>query len=212
MAAETASKTSVTKVTLSRKSVRLKKGKTIVLKAAVKPSNASNKSVRWTSSNASVATVNQSGKVTAKKKGSAIITCTAKDGSKKYAKCRINVVVPVGKIVLNRSRITLLKGKTYKLKASVKPASANNKAVAWSSSNPKIAAVDKHGKVTARRKGTAVITCKAKDGSKVYARCKITVKEPASVRSGGSSDDSSESRSRFALEILVISSIPITCC
>ena len=88
-------KTSVATIVLSRKTVTLMKGKTITLKATVKPSSASMKAVKWTSSNPSVAAVNKSGQVTAKGKGSAIITCTAKDGSKKYAKCRINVKIPV---------------------------------------------------------------------------------------------------------------------
>lgn len=87
---------SVTSVKLNKKSVTLKvkgnaKQKTVTLTATVSPSNAYVKSVTWKSSNSKVATVNSKGKVTAKKRGTCYIIATAKDGSKKYAKCKIVV-------------------------------------------------------------------------------------------------------------------------
>lgn len=69
----------------------IKAGKTAVLSATVKPGSASVKKLRWTSSNNSVASVNQQGKVTAKKKGTAVITAQATDGSKKKAACKVTV-------------------------------------------------------------------------------------------------------------------------
>ena len=67
------------------------------------------------------------------------------------------------------------KGETLTLKAVVTPSKATNKAVKWSSSNTKVAAVDKNGKVKALQNGTATIKATAKDGSGVSASCKITV-------------------------------------
>ena len=86
----------VTSVKLNRKSVNLKvkgsaKQKTVTLKAAAYPKNANNKAVSWKSSNTKIATVAQNGKVIAKKKGTCYIYATAKDGSKKSAKCKIVV-------------------------------------------------------------------------------------------------------------------------
>lgn len=81
----------VTKITLNKKSATLKKGKKVQLKVTVKPSNAAKKAVSWKSSNSSVAKVSSTGKVTALKKGTATITCKAKDGSGKKATCKIRV-------------------------------------------------------------------------------------------------------------------------
>ncbi|MGN1051176.1 MAG: Ig domain-containing protein, partial [Acutalibacteraceae bacterium] len=82
----------VTALKLNYDSKTLKKGKNLQLKATVIPSNATNKKVKWTSSNSSVARVTSTGKVIAKKKGTAYIKVTATDGSKKYAKCKIKVI------------------------------------------------------------------------------------------------------------------------
>lgn len=74
------------------------------------------------------------------------------------------------KTKLNKKKITLTVGKTYKLKVKKKPA---GKKVKWKSSNKKVATVSKKGKVKAKKKGKATIT--AKIGKKKY-KCKVTVK------------------------------------
>lgn len=84
-------KVKVSKVSLNKTKKTLKKGKTFTLKATVKPANATNKKLKWTTSNKKVATVTQKGVVKAKKAGKATITATATDGSKKKAKCKITV-------------------------------------------------------------------------------------------------------------------------
>ena len=86
-------------------------------------------------------------------------------------------VKKVTSITLNKTKATLKAGKTLKLKAKeILPADATDKTVTWKSSNTKVATVDQNGKVKAVGKGTCTITCTAKDGSKVKAKCKITVK------------------------------------
>ena len=87
----TVKKQTVTKVALSKKSVALNRGKKLTLKATCTPTNAYNKSVTWNTNNKNVAVVNSKGKVTAKRKGNCYITAAAKDGSKKYARCRVVV-------------------------------------------------------------------------------------------------------------------------
>ena len=78
-------------ISLNKKSLTLKKGKTTTLKTTIAPSYATNKNIKWTTSNSKIATVSSKGKVTAKKKGTCYIIATAKDGSKKSAKCKIVV-------------------------------------------------------------------------------------------------------------------------
>ena len=81
----------VSSVSLNKTSATVRQGKTLTLKATVSPADASNRALKWTSSNTKVATVNSSGKVTAKNGGTAVIKATAKDGSGKSASCKITV-------------------------------------------------------------------------------------------------------------------------
>lgn len=158
-------------IKLNKTKVSIFKGKGYTLKL----SGASGK-IKWSSSKTSVVTVNANGKITAKKKGTAVIT--AKYKGKKY-KCNVTVKQPVTSITLSKKTLSLTKGKTYTLKAAVKPSSANNKAVTWSSSNKKVVTVSSNGKIKAVGTGKATITVKAKDGSKKKAVCQVTVKASA---------------------------------
>ena len=168
----------VTKITLSKTSASILKGKTVTLKATAAPASANNKAVTWTTSNKKIATVDAKGVVKGIAKGTATITATAKDGSGVKASCKITVRQPVTKITLSKTSASILKGKTVTLKATAAPASANNKAVTWTTSNKKVATVTSKGVVKGIAKGTATITATAKDGSGVKATCKITVKQP----------------------------------
>ena len=81
----------VTGITLSSSSLSLEVGKTQTLTATIQPADATDKSVTWTSSNTSVATVSTSGKVTAKAVGTCTVTCAAQDGSGIKAECKVTV-------------------------------------------------------------------------------------------------------------------------
>lgn len=174
----------VTSISMTKKAT-VYTGKKLTLKATVKPSNASNKTLTWKSSNVKVAKVNSKGVVTPVKAGTAKITATAKDGSKKSATCTVTVRQSVTKITLNKTSVSLAKkGASYKLKATVKPSNAYNKKMTVKSANTKIAKVSastvNSGKtvtVTAVKKGSTKVTFTAKDGSKKSATCKITVKK-----------------------------------
>lgn len=175
---QTPSEIKVNKITLNKTTASVTKGKTLQLTATVTPGNATKKEVKWSTSNKNVAMVSPSGLVTAKSAGTAIITCTAQDGSNVKATCKITVknpVVKVTKVTLNKTTATLAPKETLTLKATVAPTNATNKAVTWKSSNTKIATVSSSGKVTAKAAGTVTITCRAKDGSGKKATCKITV-------------------------------------
>ena len=156
-------------------------GTTYDLFATIAPSNATNKELIWTSSNTAVVTVSASGRVTARGNGTAIITATAKDGSKKAARCTITVKTPVSAVKLNVTSKAMKPKDVYYLSATVSPSTASNTDLVWISNNTKVATVSASGRVTARGNGTAIITATAKDGSKKAAKCTITVKTPVSA-------------------------------
>ena len=157
-------------------------GKKVQLKATVAPSNTTNKAVKWTTSNKKVATVNSKGLVTFNKKAGGkkvTTTATSADGSKKYAKITLRCMKGSVKSIKLSGKTTLKPGKTTKLKAKVTTVNGKaNKSVVWSSSNTKLATVDKNGKVKAvkGKKGTVKITARAVDGSRKKATIKIRIK------------------------------------
>ena len=165
----------VSSVSVSPSTSELVIGSTVQLSATVSPSNATDKSVTWSSSNQTVATVTPTGLVTAKAEGSANITANA---SGKTAVCKVTVKKPtvaVTSVELDQTDITINKGTSQTLKATVKPDNATDKTVTWASSKTDIATVDATGKVTAVAKGVATIT--ASCGGKT-ATCKVTVTVP----------------------------------
>lgn len=165
-----------TKVKLNASSVSVKVGKTYTLKVTVSPSNATVKTVTWKSSNTKIATVDKNGIVKGIAKGTATITVTTDDGNK-TAKCKITVKnIEVTKITLSKTALSLAKGKTYTLKATVTPSNATVKTVIWKSGDTKIATVSSDGKVKGIKKGTVTVKAVSADNSKVYASCKVTVK------------------------------------
>ncbi len=170
----------VTEVTLDRTELTLTEGETETLTATVKPDNADNRKVKWSSDKTDVATVGGDGKVTAVKAGEAVVTVTTEDGGK-TASCKVTVkakAVNVTEVSLDKTELTLTEGETETLTATVKPANADNRKVTWNSDKTEIATVDGAGKVTAVKAGEAVITVTTEDGGKT-ATCKVTVKAKA---------------------------------
>lgn len=173
-------KKNVTSIKLNYSSYKLGYKKTVQLKATV-TSTATNKKIKWTSSNPSVATVSSTGKVTGKKYGTTTITAAAQDGSGKKATCTIRVVRLVTKVKLNRYSMTVVAGRKATLKATITPKNATYKTVTWSSSDNSIATVSSNGTVYALQPGIVYITAKAKDSSKKKAVCRVEVKEAVSA-------------------------------
>ena len=175
----TPSKIAVSSISFSSGTTGINVGGSKNLSVIIKPSNATNKGVTWSSSNSSIVSVDQNGKITGKKVGSATITATAKDGGKK-AICKVTVTantVAVQSIKLNVSTLHMSKGGIATLSATITPSNATNQAITWSSSNSNIVSVDQNGNLKGVGVGTATITATTKDGNKT-ASTKITVSAP----------------------------------
>ena len=163
----------VSSITLDQDSITLMIDQTFTLTATVGPDNATDKTVTWSSSDASVATVDASGKVKGIKEGTA--TITAKAGAQS-ATCTVTVEpVPVDSVTLSKTELTLKVGETATLTATVNPSNATHKTVTWYSSDTEVATVDANGKVTAVQPGLTSIYADA-DG--VTGLCEVTVSPP----------------------------------
>ena len=156
-----------TTIKLNKNQLSLEKGKSETLTVSLTPTDVTNKTIKWVSSNTSVATVNE-GVVTGVSAGSAEITAqcgTVTD------KCLVDIFVPTSGIKLNKNELTLEKGASEVLTVSFTPDDASNKELSWSSSNTDVVTVS-DGKVTAVSFGTADIIVKCGDLSD---KCVVTV-------------------------------------
>lgn len=172
----------VESVSLDKTTLTLKPGTSDTLSATVAPEDATDKSLRWTSSNTNVATVDATGKVSAVADGTAVITASTVDGGF-TAQCTVTVsedkpeIVAVENVTLNKTSASLEVGETEQLTATVKPADAANKSVRWKSNDENVVSVDANGKLTAISSGMATVTVTTEEGN-FTALCKVTVTNP----------------------------------
>ena len=174
------SSVAVSGVKINQSNFELKIGESKKLSVTITPSKASNKKVKWSSSNVEVASIDGNGKVVAKSQGAAIITVKTVDGNYKASvnvtvKPNSNPFVAVNGVKINQSNFELKVGESKILSATVTPSNATNKNVEWSSSNTSVAYIDATGQVVARSQGTAIITVKTIDGN-YKASVNVTVK------------------------------------
>ena len=151
----------------------------VSLKATILPETTKDKSVTWTSSNTSVAAVDEEGMVTAVANGTTTITATAKDGSGKSAACAVMVKTHVESVSLDKTEITLYNGKSTSLTATILPSTASNTSLTWASSDDNVATVSGSGTsatVNGISIGSATITATSVDGD-FAASCVVTVKQ-----------------------------------
>ncbi|MBR2229261.1 MAG: BspA family leucine-rich repeat surface protein [Prevotella sp.] len=170
-------------VKLDQTEVAVNKGETVTLKATVYPSTLEDKTVTWTSSNTAVATVSSKGKVKGVRTGTATITCTS-NATGLSTTCEVTV----GSVILDQTEVTVKKGKTVTLKATVYPSTLADKSVTWKSSNTSIATVTAEGKVKGIKAGTATITCTSV-ATGLSATCTVTVTSTSGSRSMEGDDD-----------------------
>jgi uncharacterized protein YjdB len=151
----------------------IKEGESAALTVAVEPGNATSTAVQWTSSDTSIATVDEDGKITGVAAGSVTITVTTVSGGKTDT-CAVTVKPKVTGVVLDQTRLVLGTGATADLTATVSPAHAPDKSVTWESSDTEVATVDANGTVSSVKGGTATITVTTNDGGKT-ATCTVDV-------------------------------------
>lgn len=158
----------VTGVTMSDATINVDVGANKTLTATVLPANAADKTGVWASSDETVATVDQTGKVTGVKAGNANITFTTTDGGKvgtTAAVIAVAVILPTSVSVTPASP-TCAVGATVKLSASITPANATDKTGVWTSATPAVATVAADGTVTGVSEGTSVVTFTTNAGAK----------------------------------------------
>ena len=158
-------------VKLNYQTLELNRNDSVKLVLSVEPANFTDE-ITWKSSNTDVVTVSADGTVKAAAVGKARIMVYAGNVS---AACDVVVKQPVTSMSLSASSLSLDAGDTKTLTVSIYPTNADNKEIAWSSSDEKVAVVDQNGKVTAVGKGSAVISAATKDGSNLTKTCNVTV-------------------------------------
>ena len=175
----------VTEVDITNNSLFLNAGETTQLNVVVKPENATNKKIEYSTTNANVATVDANGLVKAVGEGRAYIYAKSADGPSDsvYVYVRKSVTpqppkeVKVTNVSVDRRYLTLEEGENYTLTATVSPADATNKTVNYSSSDSRVATVDANGNIKAVKAGYAYIYAKSVDGPYAYSYVTVKAKE-----------------------------------
>ena len=186
---EVSTTVSVTGVTLSTNTLSIKTGETANLTANIRPSNATNKNVTWSTNDSTIASVSN-GVVTAHTKGQATIRVITEDGNYSDT-CIVTVsetvtTISVTGVTLNSHALTMDKiGGTQTLGYTITPSNATNQNVTWSTSVPTVASIN-NGIVTANANGSTVITIRTTDGGYTDT-CTVTVNDTS--QSGGGGDD-----------------------
>ena len=171
-------KIAVEKIELDQEELAMLPTDEIILVATITPDDASDKGIKWTSSDESVAIVDNIGKVSARSIGSTTITATTTDGEF-TATCRIVVsedVIKVKELNLSKSSLTLGIDTYEKIDTEIIPTNATNKGVIWKSSDESIATVSSTGLITGKKEGTTTITATTKDGN-FEKSVRVTVKK-----------------------------------
>ncbi len=164
-------------ISLNETEKDLNKGDSLQLNVTYNPDDTTaDKTVEWSSTDDKVVTVDNNGKVTAKAAGTAYVKAKVED---KEVSCKINVVVPLTGIALNKDTTELLKGKTEKLVVTLSPSDTTYAGkIEWKSSDETVATVDENGNVKALKEGTITITATAVEGENEFTdTCTVTVKE-----------------------------------
>lgn len=166
----------VTAVNIHTHFINLTAGNSYQLKTSVSPADAADQTLKCSSLDTSVAAVSEDATVTAKAPGSTKIV--VKSGNGVYSECQVIVtappVVPVEKVSVDKSEITLKAGKSMQIRASVSPSNAMDKSLKYTIGNPKVAKVSSSGNVTAKRAGRTKLTITSANGKKTVCIVNVT--------------------------------------
>lgn len=173
----------VERVTLNYGNLVLVRGETIILKATISPSDASNKNIRWYSSNAKIVQVvslgdiagyENSAEIKALSPGSATVTVVTENGEKRAA-CNINVIVLVNDLSVSPAEISLVPSERMQLTAVIFPPEATEQGVTWESTDPAVVVVDQNGMITAVKPGEARVVARSVEDQLFNDYCKVFV-------------------------------------
>lgn len=159
----------------------IQKGEQVQLFVDINPDSA-DKTLKWHSTNTEVAIVDDNGVITGVNEGIARIVASTQDGSNLSIDCTIVVIGPyISSISLDPISIEGYEGEQIQINATVLPEDATNKMLAWNSSDESVASVDGSGLISLLKKGTAIITASATDGSRVSTECAVVVTEYSGI-------------------------------
>ena len=162
----------VTSVAVIPEYVELTEGDSKALMVRIQPSDATDKTVVWSSDAPEIVEVSDGGRITAISEGTAVITATSGDVSGTCTVVVSKPYIPVSSVKINLSSLELTQGEVVSLTVTVEPANATDKTVVWRSDDSDVASVDQEGNVTAVSQGNTVITAECGDMS---ATCVVTV-------------------------------------
>lgn len=162
-------------ISINKTILNLDVDETYQLVATITPTNATDKTIVWSSSDTTIATVSNNGLVIPNEPGDAVITASTTDGTNLSASCQVTVVKRVKEITLNESSLHLTLPETAQLTAFVSPNDATNAVLNWTSSKPSVATVDNNGFIISKSVGTTTIKATTTDGSNLSATCQVNV-------------------------------------
>lgn len=165
---------SAEEITLDNSELTVDVGRNGVLKATVLPKDTNNRKVVWSSSDESVAKVNNQGRVTGVALGDCEITCTSEEVGTVMAKAVVHVQQPVKKVTIDPAP-AVYNGETAQLTWKIEPENASNPKLTFKSSNEKILTVDENGVVTGVSGGETTVVATTTDGSRRQANVKVKV-------------------------------------
>ena len=164
----------VQSIELSEKSLSIKESETHKLEAIYTPTDTTQKNVKWSSSDESIAKISQDGTITALTRGKTTITATTENGT--TASCDVTVTREIGSVILDKSSISLDKGESTKITATIPTDTDGDKTISWTTSDSSVATVSNDGTVTAVNRGEAIITATTANGKKAICAVNVSVK------------------------------------
>ncbi len=165
---------SAEEITLDNSELTVDVGRNGVLKATIMPKDTNNRKVIWSSSDESVAKVNNQGRVTGIALGDCEITCASEEVGTVMTKAVVHVQQPVKKVTLDPAP-AVYNGETAQLTWKIEPENASNPKLSFASSNEKVLTVDENGVVTGVSGGEAYVTATTTDGSRRQAKIRVKV-------------------------------------
>ena len=196
-------------ITIEAPADRIGVEETLQLKGTVLPGDAYNKRIDWSSSDGSVAEVDDTGKVTGIAAGTAVITAKAADGAGAEASFPVEVIRQVKTISVEDNPVILAEFTYWKQQISVEPENANDRGILWTSSDESVATVDEEGTITGHKTGTCKVTGTAADGYGAAVEVDVEVRAfhyvlrtPDEMEVGFATESSSASSSGMGLTIL----------